>query len=300
MRWRGRDGTVRGRAAALAEQRLEAFAAAWRPTSAPHASSVGGPAAVDTRSSADAGWAALREAEPTTPPRARMQGGPWTRSALRGLALLVGIALVVAGYWLWTGRPRAVAIAPTVLATGAPVGGLRTVLTDPASAGPGGDPSAGLSRASPEPAASPDASVAAPAEVVVHVAGQVARPGLVRLPAGSRVADAVDAAGGVTRPRAADTVNLARVLVDGEQVLVGVSGGPAAVGAAAAPVPAVVDLNTASATELDGLPGIGPVIAARIVAWRVANGPFRSVDELGEVSGIGDAILAQVRPRVRL
>ena len=135
----------------------------------------------------------------------------------------------------------------------------------------------------------------------------MARPGLVRLPSGSRVADAIEAAGGVRRPRAADSVNLARVLVDGEQIVV--SDSPAAAAPAssgggptggAAGTPLVVDLNTASVDVLDSLPGVGPVLAARIIAWRTANGPFRSVDELGEVSGIGEAILGQVRPLVRV
>ena len=149
-------------------------------------------------------------------------------------------------------------------------------------------------------------------QVVVHVTGLVARPGLVRLPLGSRVADAIAAAGGVTRRRAADSVNLARVLVDGEQVVVGAPAG--APGHRARRPPrrgcrrerrwARPRLRRPQHGRLRGaleeLPGVGPVIAARIVAWRVANGPFRSVEELGEVSGIGDAILAQVRDLVRV
>ena len=107
------------------------------------------------------------------------------------------------------------------------------------------------------------------------------------------------AAGGATGRRATDTVNLARVLVDGEQVVVGPSAGAPQAGGTA-PAPALLDLNTASVTDLDALPGIGPVIAARILEWRAANGLFRSVEELGEVSGIGDAILAQVRSRLRV
>lgn len=138
-----------------------------------------------------------------------------------------------------------------------------------------------------------------PVDVVVHVAGLVSRPGLVRLPAGSRVADAIAAAGGVTKPRAADSVNLARVLVDGEQVLVTLGGSAtgSAVPAAATPV---VDLNRADQAALESLPGVGPVLAARVLAWRAANGSFRSVDELGEVAGIGQATLARLRPLVRV
>ena len=141
-----------------------------------------------------------------------------------------------------------------------------------------------------------------PAVVVVHVSGLVAHPGLVELPTGARVADAVEAAGGVTRPRAADSVNLARILVDGEQVVVSLSppvaGGAVATGGRPATGP--VDLNLASPAALEALPGVGPVLASRIVAWRLANGSFRSIEELAEVSGIGAAVLEQVRPLVRV
>jgi competence protein ComEA len=154
------------------------------------------------------------------------------------------------------------------------------------------------------------ASPATALQVVVHVTGLVARPGLVRLPLGARVADAIAEAGGVTRRRAADSVNLARVLADGEQVVVTLAAGAAGAqrastsgvpaGTPMGPGPGSVDLNMADARALEDLPGVGPVIAARIVAWRVANGAFRSVEELGEVSGIGDAVLAQVRDLVRV
>ncbi len=224
--------------------------------------------------------------------------GPWTTSAVRGLALLLAVTVALVAYWAWSGRPRAVAVAPTVLATSA-----TTMVTTAESA-----ESAESVRA--VPASSVPPTVSAPpiptvaATVVVHVTGQVVRPGLVELPAGSRVADAIDAAGGVTRPRAADSVNLARVLLDGEQIVVGPGAAAARAGSAltsaAAPVAAPVDLNAADVAGLDALPGIGPVLAARIVQWRLDNGPFRSVDELGEVSGIGDAILGRLRPLVRV
>ena len=111
---------------------------------------------------------------------------------------------------------------------------------------------------------------------------------------------AIAAAGGVTRPRAADSVNLARVLADGEQIAVGVDAVAAASTPTTGAVAPIVDLNTADLAALDSLPGVGPVLAGRILAWRQAHGPFRSVDELGEVSGIGDAILGQLRPLVRV
>jgi competence protein ComEA len=196
-----------------------------------------------------------------------------------------------------------VAVAPTVVAVGTPIPSAMPAPAPPATTEP-----------RPVAVTLPPAPVAsAVPQVVVHVTGLVARPGLVRLPPGSRVADAVAEAGGVTRRRAADTVNLARILTDGEQVVVGVPGAPGSAGSAPSatssnnppgnplgPGSAPVDLNTATISALEGLPGVGPVIAARIVEWRTANGAFRTVEELGEVSGIGDAILAQVRGLVRV
>lgn len=144
------------------------------------------------------------------------------------------------------------------------------------------------------------------AEVVVHVVGQVGAPGLVRVPAGARVADAVAAAGGLGPEADASRVNLARPVVDGEQVLVPAPGeavassaaGQATTGPAAEVAGAPVDLNAASLSELDTLPGIGPVLAQRILDWRTEHGRFSAVDELGEVSGIGDKVLEQLRPLV--
>jgi competence protein ComEA len=152
--------------------------------------------------------------------------------------------------------------------------------------------------------------------VVVSVVGLVQQPGLVTLAPDARVADAVSAAGGVLR--GADTVglNLARHLADGEQVVVGIAtpaGHPAALGSSVGGAPArtgppeapakpvePVDLNTASVEDFDALPGVGPVTAAAIVAWRSANGRFASVDQLGEVDGIGPARLEKLRALVRV
>jgi competence protein ComEA len=137
--------------------------------------------------------------------------------------------------------------------------------------------------------------------VAVHVAGRVRRPGLVRLPAGSRVQDAVRAAGGTTPGADLDAVNLARKLVDGEQVRI-----PARGQAATAAPPAggpegqpagPLDLNTATAEQLDTLPGVGEVTAGRIVAYRTAH-PFTSVDELLEVPGIGQRRFEQLKDLV--
>lgn len=152
------------------------------------------------------------------------------------------------------------------------------------------------------PEVAPSASAASADIVTVHVIGRVRRPGVVTLPFGSRVADAVAAAGGVKPGATSGDLNLARVLVDGEQVVVGrrtsdaVPGGTALSDTASSD--GAVNLNTATAAELEALPGVGPVLAGRIVDWREANGPFASVEILGEVTGIGDALLAQLRPLV--
>jgi competence protein ComEA len=117
----------------------------------------------------------------------------------------------------------------------------------------------------------------------------------VRLPPGSRVDDALRAAGGATAP--IGLLNLARRVVDGEQVLVGIAGGPPGTTAGSAAA-ALLDLNTATAEQLDGLPGIGPVLAERIVDWRTEHGRFGSVDQLREVPGIGESKYAQVKAKV--
>ncbi|HEY5246898.1 MAG TPA: helix-hairpin-helix domain-containing protein [Dermatophilaceae bacterium] len=149
--------------------------------------------------------------------------------------------------------------------------------------------------------------------LVVHVVGQVRRPGVVRLPPGSRVLDAVKAAGGSLPSADLNRLNLARVLIDGEQIVVpkpgetvaGVPGAPGVGGASqgspsGGPAGALVDLNTADAAALDSLPGVGPVLSQRILDWRIAHGRFSSVDELGEVSGIGVKLLAQIGPKVKV
>jgi competence protein ComEA len=209
-------------------------------------------------------------------PEAAVDADPPTRAAglalaspgprgLRALVLLGAVALALGGWFVWRARPRAVEVAPPT-----PVGS--------ASADP-----VGL--------------------VVVDVAGAVRRPGLVRLPLGSRVADAITAAGGLAPGATSVGLNLARTLADGEQVLVAPPGTPlapagTATGGAGATTSGKLDLNLATADQLDGLPGVGPVLAERIVAWRTKNGRFASVDQLGEVSGIGDKKLDGLRDLV--
>jgi competence protein ComEA len=130
-------------------------------------------------------------------------------------------------------------------------------------------------------------------QVVVQVDGEVVRPGVYRLAAGARVSDAVQAAGGLLPAADAGALNLARLLRDGDRVTVpprAASGGR----------PAPVNINTASAEQLEALPGIGPVLARRIVEFRARHGPFQRLDDLLEVQGIGPRLLERLRPLVTL
>lgn len=152
-----------------------------------------------------------------------------------------------------------------------------------------------------DPSASSTTSSTAPAIVVVHAAGAVASPGVYRLPGGSRVGDLVDAAGGPVAGADLDQVNLAAPVADGERVYVPMEGevvpAPSAGGGEAA---GPVDLNAASASDLEALPGIGPATAAAIVDERERRGRFSSVDDLLDVRGIGPAKLEQLRELVRV
>ena len=146
---------------------------------------------------------------------------------------------------------------------------------------------------------------AAPTEetVTVDIAGKVRRPGIAVLDAGARVVDALRAAGGARPGVDLTDLNLARVLVDGEQIVVGIAapvvGLPSGVASATvAPTGALVDLNTADTVALESLPEVGPVTAQAIIAWRETNGGFTAVSELLEVDGIGDATLAAMAPFV--
>src|SRR5213078_544473 len=123
-----------------------------------------------------------------------------------------------------------------------------------------------------------------PESIVVDVGGRVRRPGLVTLPLGARVADALQAAGGALRPRDVLALNLAARVTDGELLMVGMPG-PVAAGGDASAASGPVNLNTATAEQLDALPGIGPVLAQHIIDFRTAHGGFRDVGQLREVSG---------------
>ena len=137
--------------------------------------------------------------------------------------------------------------------------------------------------------------------IVVHVAGSVRSPGVYEVGVDARVVDAVEAAGGLTADAAGDAINLAARLVDGQRVYVPRVGEtpppePTSGGAPAESVPVgPIDLNSATAAQLETLPGIGPTTAAAIIAYRDLHGPFASVDDLTEVSGIGDSKLAAIR-----
>jgi competence protein ComEA len=190
------------------------------------------------------------------------------------LSLVAALAAVIAAFGVWRDRPVPEP-APTL------------PLVTAAAAKPSLAPPPGPAR-----------------EVVVSVLGRVVHPGLIRLPDGTRVADALAAVGGALPGTDLLGLNIARRLSDGEQLLVGVApppgqlaSSPAAGGSNASQV---VDLNTATLEQLDGLPGVGTVTAQRILDWRSAHGRFTSVDQLREVSGIGQARLAQLKHRVQV
>jgi competence protein ComEA len=199
-----------------------------------------------------------------------------------------------------------------LLAPPPPPAEMRLPFAQPSQAGSSGvDPAADSGGGDGADAEGGSTTATAATEVVVHVAGAVASPGVRRLPPGSRVTDALDAAGGALPDADLPRINLAAPLVDGQQVYVPKPGEelPVAAGAAlpggagaagtGGPVPGVpVDLNTATAEQLDTLPGVGPATAAAIIAHRDQHGPFTSVDQLLDVRGIGEAKLEQLRDLV--
>lgn len=240
----------------------------------------------------------------------------WTfrPKALAALALLLVAAGLLAVYHFWSGRPRAVQVPASHARVeagrtpGASPGSGETGSADGVSRGgetrPGGDgterPRSGMS--------------AADDSVVVDVTGEVRRPGVIRLPKGARVTDALKAAGGVRSGTDTSALNQARLVADGEQIVVGAQSAPAAgggseagkagagVGAAqdgAAGTGARVSLNAATADQLETLPGVGPVLAQRILDYRTEHGGFRAVEELRDVGGIGQRRFADLRPLVQ-
>lgn len=225
-----------------------------------------------------------------------------------------------------TSRPVGAATPAGVVGRSVPSAFATTGVTRPAAPAPsesvaagGGGPGGGGS-GSGSGSGSGGGSSTGLATIVVHVVGQVARPGVVTVVSGARVVDAITLAGGPLPGADVQQVNLARTLVDGEQVAVpkpgetipaagaaGAGGAGGAAGAAGATVGAtagvagaLIDLNGADVAALDGLPGVGPVLAQRIVDWRTEHKRFTTVDELGEVSGIGDKLLSQIRSKVKV
>lgn len=203
------------------------------------------------------------------------------RMHVKVICALLAVGLITAGWLLLRARPVAVASAGEVVTVAPPV-------QSPASATPSAARSAN--------------------KIVVHVLGAVRRPGLLRLPENARVQDAIDAAGGLTRRANPGELNLAQVLNDGQQVVIGTKQDPAgevreqpgsSTGSGSA-ASGAVDLNRASQTQLEELPGIGPVIAQAILTWREQHGRFTRVEELQEVDGIGPKTYAQIAPHVRV
>jgi competence protein ComEA len=196
-----------------------------------------------------------------------------------GVLLILG--LITAGWLLLRARPVAVA-SPGELVT----------MSTPVQSAPTASPTTGK-RAT---------------MLVVHVLGAVRHPGLVKLPENSRVQDAIDAAGGLTGRADPGELNLAQPLADGQQVVIGTAGDPTGEvrdgrepGADSNPsVTATLDLNHANQAQLEQLPGIGPVTAGAILAWRQQHGRFSRIEELQEVDGIGPKTYAQIAPHVRV
>jgi len=235
------------------------------------------------------------------------------RAALAGVMALLTLGGGVAAAYAWSDwRHEDVA--------GVTVGNMAAAWDSSALALTGGaasDPVTALGAQLPGEDGLLSASAAVPMEVVVeapkivvHVAGEVVAPGVVTLDEGARVADAIAGVGGATPDAQLEAINLARVLVDGEQIKVpkigdepltpvdqppdGDEGGGTAESAGAADDGGKINLNTADATQLQQLPGIGPALAGRIVTYREENGGFGTIDQLQEVKGIGPAVMGNI------
>lgn len=169
-------------------------------------------------------------------------------------------------------------------------------------------PASAATITSEAPPAQPEASPSPTPETLrVHVLGGVMSPGVVSLPEGSIVADAIDAAGGLTPEASPGDLNLAQPLASGMQIRVGtpeegseVQGSAPADGPGGGAEAGPLDLNAATAAQLEELPGVGPVTAAAIIAWRDEHGPFRATSELQEISGIGEKTFQKLEPMVRV
>lgn len=252
------------------------------------------------------------------------------RTGRAAAALLAVVSLLLGGWFWWQAVDGAPRVEPLAGPSGTRPAGTGTAgAADPGSVGSGADFGPGSPAPGGQPVhdgaaagtLAPDAAAAGHATgiIVVHVAGAVASPGVVTLPAGSRLHQAIEAAGGSTASADLDRLNLAAVLEDGQKILVqqrgspqaedpaGPPGGAAATGQAATggtggagpgPPAHKINLNTAGAEELAALPRVGPVLAQRIVDWRKQHGRFGSVQELDAVEGVGPKLLAALLPLV--
>lgn len=260
-----------------------------------------------------------------TDPRPEQGARRWALTGTTAVVAVVAVLLLGVGVAALSLRGDGVEPLTQVKADGEPAGGLSSggagapagTTTPVPGSGAGSDPAAGEeTEAGGAASGAPDGT--AGDGLLVHVVGEVAEPGLVTVRDGARVADALRAAGGTTRKADLTAVNLARAVVDGEQLYVprpgepvpgpvapGTgrpapgTGGPGASGGGSA-TGATVDINTADAAALEELPGVGPSIAQAIVEWRETNGQFASVDELEDVPGIGPATLDEIRESARV
>jgi competence protein ComEA len=222
------------------------------------------------------------------------------RKAVKALAGLALAVILVTAFLAWHDQPRAEVVA-TTSGTASPGSGRSSgVAPAPDPPLPGTVSSSSL----PSGTALSGTAPSGAAMIVVAVSGKVRHPGLVHLPSGSRVADAIAAAGGALPGTDLSFVNLARKVADGELIVIGIAPSPGSIvdgGGEPSDGPAaggLVDINTADATQLDILPGIGPALAQRIIDYRTQHGPFHSIDGLQQVSGIGEAKYAAIKDLV--
>lgn len=284
--------------AASARRRLEEFARLWSPpASAASATDDPPEGPATTRLPIQATSGGRHAVTVAVPPRTLL--GAFLHRRHVGLIALAAVLFVLVAIW-WTARGSA---EPMPVADTSPAAAPVSAGSDPSGAAPSLSSASASATSAPIPGSTPGSLPGSTEVVVVDVAGKVRRPAVVTLPAGSRVIDALRKAGGARSGVDLSGLNLARVLVDGEQVLVG-SRSPAPVGSidgtpAAPPgADARTDLNTATAAQLEELPGIGPVTAQKIIEWRTENGAFTSADDLLEVDGIGPKTLASIEPEV--